>query len=464
MTEARGWSLAKRIDRSLAVTTATLVVGFALLGAWFVDGAIDREVASLVEEELHEMGLRLELTPDAEGSELAAFADQLRREHPSNPMAWRVSAGDSVLLAEVPDWGDRATTTGRHTTSSGHALELSMDVAQQRSRMDLYWQVAGGFALMAALFAVGTGVLLRRVVVGELRGIAARVRRGGSEVTEGVEALPSEIRDVAEALSGLLRRIEEQSERAELLTAGTAHELRSPIQNLLGETELALLRERDPDEYRRVLRSHHEELRRLVRAVDNLVTLCSARQRSTAIPRERFDLEREADPRLGPEHAEAARRDIELAVHSEGDLTVEGDREAIVLVLRNLVGNAIQWTPEGTRVEVRLRGEAEAVRIVVDDAGPGVPEEDRERIFEPLQRSRSREGARDGYGLGLALTRTAVEAHGGTIAVSTSPAGGARFEVTLPRAGHGGGPARQPSASSKSSNSKPGATTQPTTA
>jgi len=462
MTRARSWSLSARMTRWILVTTTTLVAGFVLLGAWFVDGAIEREVESLVDEELHEMGVRLELSPDSTPDELAAFADQLRREHPANPMAFRIRDGDAVLLDEEADWPGGVSASGRHRSASGHELALTMDVAQQRSRLALYWEVAGGFALMAALFAIGTGLLLQRAVVGELRAISERLRRGESDVAGDPGALPAEIRDVAEALAGLLRRIEEQSERAELLTAGTAHELRSPIQNLLGETELALLRERDAEEYRRVLRSHHEELRRLVRAVDNLVTLCSARQRSTGIPRERFDLEREADPRLGPEHAEAARRDVELAVHSEGDLMVEGDREAIVLVLRNLVGNAIQWTPEGTRVEVRLRGDADSVRIVVDDAGPGVPEGDRERIFEPLQRGRSREGSRDGYGLGLALTRTAVHAHGGTISVGTSPAGGARFEVALPRARSTGAP--QSAASSKSSNSKPGATTQPTSA
>jgi signal transduction histidine kinase len=194
------------------------------------------------------------------------------------------------------------------------------------------------------------------------------------------------------------------------------------------------MRPRDAAEYRRVLESHYEEIASLGRVVDNLVALCSPGSPCSA-PRERFDLAGEARLRLGREHQEAERHGVRLELGSHGDTHVSGDREALLLALRNVVANAIQWTPAGGTVAVDLAGEAVAIQVTVDDAGPGIPVSDRERIFEPFHRGSQRNGRRVGYGLGLSLTRTAVEAHGGSVTVEDSALGGARFRIVVPRGG-----------------------------
>jgi signal transduction histidine kinase len=148
---------------------------------------------------------------------------------------------------------------------------------------------------------------------------------------------------------------------------------------------------------------------------------------------EDFDLGHEAQLRLDREVPAAARRDVQLRLTRRGDLAFRGDREAILLALRNLVGNAVAWSPPGEVIEVTIEGHDDCVEVTVDDAGPGVPAAERDRIFQPFHRGRASPGARSGYGLGLSLTRTAVEAHGGSVVVDESPSGGARFRLRLPR-------------------------------
>jgi signal transduction histidine kinase len=156
-----------------------------------------------------------------------------------------------------------------------------------------------------------------------------------------------------------------------------AHELRAPIQNLVGATEVALLSRREADSYRRVLESNLDELRELGDAIDNLMTICAPQSLGAHTPvSEDFDLVEEA----------------------------------------------------------RLRLERDIV-ILVDDDGPGVPVEQREKIFDPFYRGPSAHGRRVGYGLGLAMVKDAADHHAGSVAVESSPSGGARFRLTLPRRG-----------------------------
>jgi two-component system sensor histidine kinase MprB len=201
----------------------------------------------------------------------------------------------------------------------------------------------------------------------------------------------------------------------------------------VGETEVALLTRGRDVGYRRVLESNLEDLRDLADAIDNLVTICSRRRVEAGAAFEDFDLAEEARIRLERERAQAERHGIELALAAHGDLRMRGDREAILRGLRNLAANAIQWSPTGGRVDVALEGQPERILVTVDDAGPGVPEELRAQVFAPFFRGPAINGQRIGYGLGLAIVRSAVDVHGGSVWIGSSPRGGARFRVELPR-------------------------------
>ncbi len=245
---------------------------------------------------------------------------------------------------------------------------------------------------------------------------------------------PREVRDVARALTGMLQRLQETLERMRAFTAGLAHELRSPLQNLIGETEVVLLSLRSPEEYRDVLRSNLEDLYDLTDAVDNLVTYCRTSEPTDVEPQaERFDLAGEAELRLAREQRVAGRKGVTLEFDAAGDTSLEADRESCLRVLRNLVANAIIWTPPGHGVLAFVEGREHDVRIIVEDDGPGVPDDLGDRIFEPFVTGQSQQGKRGGYGLGLAICRTVLDDHGGTLTYGRADSGGARFVATFPR-------------------------------
>jgi signal transduction histidine kinase len=201
---------------------------------------------------------------------------------------------------------------------------------------------------------------------------------------------------------------------------------------LRGGIEVALRMERSPDEYRRVLASSLEEVERLIRLAEDLLLL----SRSLAGPegaRAPVDLEPlvlevfEVGARIGRAAGVSVRVDATVPAR------VTGDAAALRRALLNLVENAIKYTPSGGKVEIGLgRGDGVA-EVAIADSGIGIEADDLERIFEPFLRldaARARDTG--GAGLGLAIARSIVIAHGGAITVESRPGSGSRFTVRLP--------------------------------
>ena len=447
------WSLRARVMRWAVVSTFLVVGSTWALGTWFVRASVEREFNSLVQEEIHEMSV-LFRTSDGGRSDFARFADQVRGEHPANPMAWRVweletgeiwgDFGATRLLEEFQVNSSPGTTriersgAGWKEERIGDSLQagLLLDGKAHTAVLAKFQAYFAVVALVAVVLLIGGGALFSRRTASLLEQVAERARaakplRESADLS--VEGAPEEIRDVSEAFEELLANIRNEQARTKLLTAGIAHEMRSPIQNLLGETEVTLMRERDASEYRRVLESSYEELCDLGRVIDNLVSLCSTGRDMDSAGTESFDFGREADLQLGRERRRADRKGVEIRMQMTGDLLCEGDRHALLLAVRNLVGNAIDWSPSGGAVDVTLDGRNGNLEITVDDCGPGVRPEVREEILKPFYTAPPAEGRRAGFGLGLALAKQAVAAQGGAIEVADSPVGGARFQVRLPR-------------------------------
>lgn len=454
MSAARPWRLSSRVTRVFALTTGLLVLAIAGLGALFLRSSVERELTGLLGEELDELSLGFPATTGTR-EDFADLVARLQADHPSNPMAFRVWGPDGALWTELGTLallsedvptprggaaqkasGGRRWRVGRLPT--GHLVGVVIDGSAQFRLLRQFGLVTLGLALLVGTLAFAGGALFARRAIAMLEQVADQaraVRSPRDPVRIGLEDAPEEIRAVAEALATMLANIRAEHERAQLLTAGLAHELGSPIQNLIGEAQVALMEERSPAEHRALLESQLDELRDLARAVGNLVALCSLGQERDAATSEEFDLGEEAGLRLARERQHARRRGVELDLSVQGDLRLRGDREALMLALSNLVSNAIDWSPQGGQVRATLEGDAQGVRVTVDDQGPGVPQADRTRVFEPFFRGAAAAGRRQGYGLGLSIARAAVRAHGGAIDVERSPLGGARFRLGIPRDG-----------------------------
>lgn len=471
----RPWSLARRLTTHFLISTSLFVVAISALSAWQLEQAVDKEVAGLAAEELDELQNMLERDAPAPDSKtpreeiesrwpkserIESFVQNQSAQHSDYHFAflvWRPGAeldtpawgrfGDvvNVLTPDVPDgWPKTASSrlprgrllSARQTKPSAWHVLMVLDASRRYAAQRLF--------LLSALLLIFASMVVVLVysrfffarvsrLLGQVATRAREVRSIEEPLGIEVENAPIEIAAIAEALSEMLEKVRRETDQARIFTAGLAHELRSPVQNLVGETEVALLRPREASVYRKVLASNLEELRSLGDAVDNLVTICSAGEVGRAHPRELINLGEEAQIRLARERTQGQRHEVELELSVEGDTRIWCDREALLRAIRNLVANAIQWSPPKSKVVALVRGLPQEIEVVVEDAGPGIPPELHLRIFEPFFRGPQAAGRRIGYGLGLALTRMAVDEHAGRIEVGESKLGGARFRVVLPR-------------------------------
>jgi signal transduction histidine kinase len=301
--------------------------------------------------------------------------------------------------------------------------------------------------LLGYLVAARTAAPLRRMAR-----VAARVDAGDLTPrmpTDG-PGRSDEVRRLAESFDTMLDRLEDAFARQRAFASDASHELRTPLTVIRGQLEV-LARAHDPtaDDVRRVERLVRTEILRMERLVEDLLVLARADEREF-LRRRPVDLEpfcRE----LVDGFAATAERRFEVGAVPAGTLDADPDR--LAQALRNLMRNAIEQTAPGGLV--RLCGQTTrggGVVLAVEDDGPGIPVDQRERVFDRFHRTDSaRNRARGGAGLGLAIVRAIVEAHGGTVAAGESPEGGARVQIELPGFTPGpGAPLYAPAVSSSS--------------
>ena len=247
-----------------------------------------------------------------------------------------------------------------------------------------------------------------------------------------------EVRRLGQAFDEMLDRIDETLERERRFTADAAHELRTPLTILKGELEVALRRERTPVAYREVLASMSQEVDRLVRLAEDLLTLARADAGGLSLQRAAVPLD--AVARWAEEQfaGVARRKGVVLEAHGAGPLTVLGDLDRLRQLLTNLVINAITYTPSEGRVHLAWDREAPFARIIVGDTGCGIEPEDLPHLFQRFYRAdRARARSAGGSGLGLPIAEWIVKAHGGRIEVDSFPGRGTTVTVWLPLADPG---------------------------
>ena len=225
--------------------------------------------------------------------------------------------------------------------------------------------------------------------------------------------------------------VERARQRQMEFTANASHELRTPLSVIQAQTTLALSQPRDDAWYRRAFQRVDEESKRMRGLVDDLLWLArfdATRAAATAQPVDVGVLAQQAADRFAAV-AEARKLRLSVAVGS-GSYVIAASPEWVDRLLGVLLDNACKYTPEKGSVEVRVVAEGDRVRVAVDDSGPGVPPEQRQRIFDRFQRATDQAG---GSGLGLAIADAVVRATNGRWDIGSSVTGGASMAVTWPR-------------------------------
>jgi len=247
------------------------------------------------------------------------------------------------------------------------------------------------------------------------------------------KGVPKELLELVTAFNAMLLRLHESFRRLTDFSSDIAHELRTPIHNMLIQTQVTLGGQDDIDTYRAILQSNEEEYQRLSAMISDMLFLAKADNKQASIRKEQVELQTQVANLFDFYDALASESGIEL--QQTGSATIFADRLMMQRALSNLLSNAIRFTPPGMAIKVSIRSEDGWATLAISNPGPEIPADQRERIFERLYRidPSRREGQSDNVGLGLAITKSIVEMHGGQISVSSQD-GQVTFLLTLPRA------------------------------
>ena len=338
-----------------------------------------------------------------------------------------------VLPGNVP-----VRVLGRSYVIEG--LPVVIRVARSEARLrheinELLVILGFGFPVAVGIAACGGYALARRALapVGRMADQARTITAERLSERLPVITPDDELGHLATVFNETFARLERSFEQLRRFTADASHELRTPLTVIRSVGEVGLREHHDERAYREIIGSMLEEADRLGRLVDSLLTLSRADAGQVKLRLERMDLAELAHEVVNHLGVLAEEKRQFLTVEASVPVHATADRLVLRQAVINLVDNAIKYSPEGGRVRVLVRDQSYGPTLEVIDTGPGIAAEHREHIFDRFYRvdkARSRElGV---TGLGLAIARWVVEAHGGRIELESEEGKGSTFRITLP--------------------------------
>ena len=398
------------------------------------------------------IGLRRALQ-DVQASEAEArLADELSRQA---DLSLRITGGDgqrwydsSIKVPDVlPQQSGLSTVSNSDTEyrvlnaplypdkPDSPKLTLLLDITHHQhflQRMQhLIWLTVGLSALATALlgaWAARSGLRPLRRMSAVARGISAQSLNARLSEAQ----MPPELAEMAHSFNAMLARLDDSFQRLSAFSADIAHELRTPLSNLLTHTQVTLTRPRAIEDYREALHSNLEELQWMAQLVNDMLYLAKADHGLLMPKREPLTLADEADALL--EFFAPLAEDAAVTLSREGTARIEGDRSMLRRALSNLLDNALRFTPASGEVRLAIQDLPNTVRVSVENTGGGISAQLLPRLFDRFYRAdpARQEGSSEHAGLGLAITQSIVRAHGGQIHCE-SDRGWTRFVIELPK-------------------------------
>ena len=371
--------------------------------------------------------------------ELSHQADLALRVRGDDGLVWFSSRPD---LPEAPDTPGLTTLRAEGmdfrslcvVLEGGSRLTLLLDITHHQhflQRMQrLIWLTVGLSALATALlgaWAARSGLRPLRQMSEIAAGVSAR-----SLTTRLPQAqMPPELAQLAGTMNAMLERLDDAFQRLSAFSADIAHELRTPLSNLLTHTQVTLTRPRSLEEYREALHGNLEELQWMAQLVNDMLYLAKADHGLLMPNREPLALEQEADALL--EYYAPLAEEAQITLVREGLAALTGDRNMLRRALSNLLDNALRFTPAQGEIRIEIAGGSDRVRLIVANRGAPIDAALLPRLFDRFYRAdpARREGSSEHAGLGLAITRSIVQAHGGVISAESAQ-GWTRFVIDLP--------------------------------
>jgi two-component system heavy metal sensor histidine kinase CusS len=319
-----------------------------------------------------------------------------------------------------------------HSNSQTYTFQMAQDRSSdeqvERNFAVLFVVVLSGGVLASALIAI----FVTRRGLRRLRQMAQSLERIGPQQLKeriGSDGWPSELQPLAMAFDHMFTRLDDSFTRLSQFSADLAHELRTPIANMLGEAQVALTRERTPAEYRETVESTVAECERLSRIVDNLLFVARVDAAREPIARKRFDA-RAAVEKIAAFYQTVA-DDHHVTISCSGEGQIYADPDLFERAVGNLFDNALRFTPAHGSIHIALSKHNTDFEVAVSDNGCGIAAEHLPRVFDRFYRAESSRGS-DGAGLGLALVKSILDLHGGSAKVESELGRGTTVTLTFP--------------------------------
>lgn len=325
---------------------------------------------------------------------------------------------------------------GEHAADPPQFLEVAMDrehdemlLAHYRERL---WLVFG----LALVVCVAAGYLIARGgmrPIEEISHAAARIRSTTLDERIAPRGLPVELRNLAATFNSMLDRLEQSFRHISQFSDDVAHELRTPINNLRGEIEVALGKARSGEAYRETLGSCLEECARISRLIETLLFLARSDTSTHPLEREEIDVSRELATVEAFYGAAAGDAGITLRTTGAERLQARVNRTLFQQAIGNLVSNAIAHTPAGGSITIAARARGTGLAVTVEDTGCGIAPEHLPRVFERFYRvDRTHGGCAANVGLGLAVVKSIATRHGGGVEIASETGRGTQVKLTFP--------------------------------
>jgi signal transduction histidine kinase len=366
---------------------------------------------------------------DADGAPVRRFPESSSIPDRIDPMAL---AEDPVLRSVIAPTGHRRELRVRVRSPDGRpwALWLGHDMGPHDAAIAAFDRTAALLVMLVTLALFAIQLMHAARLTHRIQRLAAHMRRiREGDLSENPEPDPSRdlVGELRDSISDATARLRAASDARERLIADAAHELRTPLATMRAEIDITLRRDRSPVELRDALERTREEVERLTATAADLLELASGSR--VEEPRENTNVIELVMGAVETMRAYASERAVLVQVHAAAAVDFECAPRTLRRAIDNLLVNAVSVSPPGANVDVMIESEPSQVRLRVCDRGPGLPDSEREAVFEPFHRL---DRARIGTGLGLAIVRDVASRHGGRAFARNRRDGGAEFVLELP--------------------------------
>jgi two-component system, OmpR family, heavy metal sensor histidine kinase CusS len=331
------------------------------------------------------------------------------------PVKWISRSGKP--FRGIVSYGPRDDTSARP-----FVVMIATDISHHEHYMESFRSTLWMYLVLAALImGIGGWLAVRRglMPLQSIRREAASITARRLDARIPADAVPVELAELAETLNDMLGRLEESFRRLSDFSSDLAHELRTPVSNLLTETQVTLAKARTAEQYQDVLASNSEELERLSSMISDMLFLAKS-DNNLMIPHiDVVDLSVEVESLF--DYYGVLADDAGVKLSTSGSGAVRGDRLMLRRAISNLLSNAIRHTPRHGEVVVRIvTDENDDHRVEVENSGDSIPAEHLPRLFDRFYRiDSSRHRSSEGAGLGLAITQSIMQAHGGSASANS---------------------------------------------